>query len=102
MDELLDIFSKYPVNICYAFNIYATKIDIIRPTNVQKTDMHRAVLLFSEYWNKHKDDIVEIDELSNLATIFVNNLLFINEYDEVCISIHKYISKNQNLDTLNS
>jgi len=45
--------------------------------------------MFSEYWRIHGQSISNISYLSNFATIFVDQMLFINEYEEVCVAIKK-------------
>lgn len=97
MEELRQILNhqNQNANITMALNTYATRIEVSNPTQDNKIDIHRALNMFSEYWKIYGQDISNISYLSNFATIFVDQMLFINEYEEVCVAIKKVMDREQ-------
>jgi hypothetical protein len=95
MEELRQILNHQNGDITMALNIYATRIEVSNPIQDNKIDIHLALNMFSEYWGIYGQSISNISYLSNFATIFVDQMLFINEYEEVCVAIKKVMDKEQ-------
>jgi len=95
MEEFYQIFKQYPADIKLALNIYARKVVVHNPTQKDKINIHKALTTFSDYWNIYGNEINDINYLSCLATVFVDEMLFCTEYGEVCLAIKRLMEKDQ-------
>ncbi len=95
MEEFTKIFNQHPVNVSLALQIYGSQIEVRNPTQKNKIAMHKAMTMFSEYWRLCGHEINNIYYLSSFAAVFVDQMLFINEYEEVCAAIKRVIDREQ-------
>ena len=101
--EALDIlFTQEDDNITVALHIY-TKLHDPKAEGIKRHRMNNALIMFSNYWKQNYLKIRNnMDYLSNLATIFVDELFFIEEYNQVCSAIKTYIEQSQHPPIYNS
>jgi thymidine kinase len=95
LTELGKILKKDSANITVALHLFGAKIRVHNPTKQEKINIHRALTMFSEYWRLHSDNINNINYLSSFATVFVDEILFNNEYVHVCEAIKHVMKRDQ-------
>lgn len=95
MEELQQIFNQHPVNVSLALHLYGSTIEVRNPTQKDKVNIHKALSMFSDYWKNYGREITNINYLSSFATVFVDKMFFINEYEEVCSAIQRVINRDQ-------
>ena len=82
-------------NITEALHLYVSKIRVYNPTSDEKINIYRALTMFSEYWQQHRVNIININYLGSFATIFADETLFDSDYQQVCIDIKTIMWRNE-------
>jgi hypothetical protein len=82
-------------NITEALHLYVSKIRVYNPNPDEKINIHRALTMFSEYWQQHRANIININYLGNFATIFADEILFDSDYQQVCKDIKIIMWRNE-------
>lgn len=83
---MVELFSMIQKDFEFAFAIFVYRLF--------KGEFHQdAILNFKYYYEQYRDNLENnISTLSKLATVFVDEPLFLYEYEDVCNAIKKYLS----------
>jgi hypothetical protein len=97
INKILDELAKTKADIRYVTGLYLHHIYKTNPDNREKSNMNIVLFQLSEYYMKNRMNIFNISDLSKLASLFADELFFIECYDALCTQIENLLIINQTM-----